>query len=111
MKEYRHPPAAGARLVKGFELLRKQLHLPQYAACLDQPVAHWASANDRWLPWALLSRSVREVLLTPLNELLATPSVGPRKLALLLELLGRAADDPEATGHSEADDPLPRREP
>jgi hypothetical protein len=60
------------------------------ASQLDVPIAHWAVASDRRLPYALLDRTVRQLTTASFGELLATPGVGRKKLAALLILLQRA---------------------
>jgi len=58
---------------------------------LDKPLAYWALPGDRRLPVALLDRSVRRLLETPFEELIATPGIGQKKIASLVTLLRRAA--------------------
>jgi len=62
------------------------------ASQLDLPIAHWAVASDRRLPYALLDRTVRQLTTASCGELLATPGVGRKKFAALLILLQRSLD-------------------
>ena len=59
---------------------------------LDLPIAHWAVASDRRLPYALLDRTIRQLTTASFRELLATPGVGRKKFAALLTLLQRSLD-------------------
>ena len=60
---------------------------------LARSVAYWALSADRRLPVALLDRPVREILETPFERLAATPGIGLKKIAMLITLLRRAADN------------------
>ena len=62
-------PIADYELVSGFELARSKLLTPDFADCLDKPLAFWAMPSDRRLPLALMAK--------PLGELLATPLAKP----------------------------------
>ena len=62
---------------------------------LNLPIAHWAVASDRCLPYALLDRTVGQILKTSLDNLLATPGVGRKKFASLVVLLQRALETAE----------------
>lgn len=59
---------------------------------LDLPIAHWAVASDRRLPYALLDRTVRQLVASSFDSLLATPGVGRKKFAALVVLMQRALD-------------------
>ncbi len=63
---------------------------------LDLPIAHWAVASDRRLPYALLDRTVRQLVSTPFDGLLATPGVGRKKFTALVMLMQRAWDAKDA---------------
>src|SRR5438093_2350080 len=54
------------------------------------PLAYWALPTDRRLPKALLGLSLRDIVGTPFAKLRATPGIGAKKLATLIELLERA---------------------
>lgn len=62
------------------------------ASQLDLPIAHWAVASDRRLPFALLDRTVRQITTASYEHLLATPGVGRKKFASLVMLLQRASE-------------------
>ncbi len=81
-------------LVAHFERLREQLLEEKCDDRLDRPLAFWALASDRRLPFAFLGRTLRDLLNTPFDELLATPGVGHKKIASLITLLVRATKDP-----------------
>ena len=76
-----------------FERLRKRLLEENDAERLQKPLAYWALASDRRLPFAFLGRTLNELLNTPFEELLATPGVGHKKIASLITLLVRATTD------------------
>lgn len=63
---------------------------------LELPIAHWAVASDRRLPYALLDRTVRQLTTTSFEDLLGTPGVGHKKFASLVMLLQRAWEAAEA---------------
>jgi len=72
---------------------------------LEKPLAYWALPGDRRLPVALLDHSLRRLLDTPFEELIATPGIGQKKIASLVTLLRRAARadvTPESTDSDEA---------
>ncbi|MEO8494064.1 MAG: hypothetical protein ABI614_03270 [Planctomycetota bacterium] len=73
------------------------------ASQLELPIAHWAVASDRRLPYALLDRTVRQLTTAALDDLLATPGVGRKKFAALLMLLQRALE----AGEKPADATVP----
>ena len=80
------------QIVSRFEGLRKILLAEAYADHLDKPLAYWALPTDRRLPLALLGRSLADLLNTPLAKLSATPGIGRKKTASLVQLLARAAN-------------------
>lgn len=86
------------RLVSRFEAVRKRL-LADHPERLNKPLVYWALPSDRRLPLAFLGRKLEELLSTPFEELLATPGVGQKKIASLIMLLSRAAEEspPEET--------------
>ena len=73
---------------------------------LDLPIAHWAVASDRRLPFALLDRTVRQITMASYESLLATPGVGRKKFASLVMLLQRASEAVEAPTELVATAPL-----
>jgi hypothetical protein len=80
-------------LVAHFERLRKSLLEEKADERLDKPLAYWALASDRRLPFAFLGRTLNDLLHTPFEELLATPGVGQKKICSLITLLSRAMKD------------------
>ncbi|HUY92285.1 MAG TPA: hypothetical protein VMV10_26325 [Pirellulales bacterium] len=80
------------QLTLRFESVRKQLLEPRFADCLDRALAFYAVSSDRHLPLALIRRSIRELINTPLDQLQAVPGIGPKKLGILINLLGRAVE-------------------
>jgi hypothetical protein len=89
-------PIADYELVSGFELARSKLLTPEFADCLDKPLAFWAVPSDRRLPLALMAKPLGELLGTSLTELFATPGIGRKKIRTMIELLGRASRRDEA---------------
>jgi len=83
------------RLVASFDEVRKKLLSKEFADRLDKPLAYWALPSDRSSPIALLGRTLRDLLATPLatpfDELYATAGIGQKKIRSLVELLQRAA--------------------
>lgn len=77
-------------LVAHFERLRKSLLDEKADERLAKPLAYWALASDRRLPFAFLGRTLNDLLHTPFEELLATPGVGQKKICSLITLLSRA---------------------
>jgi hypothetical protein len=80
-------------LVAHFERLRRSLLEAKADERLDKPLAYWALASDRRLPFAFLGRTLKDLLHTPFEELLATPGVGQKKICSLITLLSRAMKD------------------
>jgi hypothetical protein len=84
------------KLVSNFERLRSELQTERYANHLRQQLGFWALPNDRRLPLTFLGRTLGELLDSSFEELYATPGIGQKKIASLIELLARAvAEDPE----------------
>lgn len=78
-----------------FNRLREKLAGARYAERRGRPISFWALPNDRRLPFALLDRSVDDLVAKNYGDLAATPGVGAKKIATLLTLLERATkDDP-----------------
>lgn len=76
---------------------------------LDLPIAHWAVASDRRLPYALLDRTVRQLTTASYDSLLATPGVGRKKFATLVMLLQRVSEvveTPEEASSNPVPDPI-----
>lgn len=74
------------------DLCRRLAELP-IQQHLDRPLGYWALAGDRRLPYALLDQRVREIIQTSFAELSRTPGIGKKKLASLVILLERVAQD------------------
>ncbi len=79
------------RLVGTYERLRKSLLERPDDGRLDKALSYWVLPTDRRLPIAFLDRPLRELLSRPLDELMATPGVGHKKIMGFFELLKRAA--------------------
>jgi hypothetical protein len=79
------------RLVGTYERLRKSLLERADDGRLDKALSYWVLPTDRRLPIAFLDRSLRELLSKPLDELMATPGVGQKKIMGFFDLLKRAA--------------------
>jgi hypothetical protein len=105
MKSIKTVSAEELQVASRFEALRKILLSEAYADHLDKPLAYWALPADRRLPLALLGRTLRDLLDTALVELSATPGIGRKKTATLVQLLARAANTDPAELPSEIFDP------
>jgi len=79
------------RLVGTYERLRKSLLERADDGRLDKALSYWVLPTDRRLPIAFLDRPLRELLSKPLEELMATPGVGHKKILGFFDLLRRAA--------------------
>jgi hypothetical protein len=79
------------RLVGTYERLRKSLLERPDDGRLDKALSYWVLPTDRRLPIAFLDRPLRGLLLLPLDELMATPGVGHKKILGFFDLLKRAA--------------------
>jgi hypothetical protein len=79
------------RLVGTYERLRKALYERPDDGRLDKALSYWVLPTDRRLPIAFLDRTLRELLSQPLDELMATPGVGHKKILGFFDLLKRAA--------------------
>lgn len=79
------------RLVGTYERLRKSLIDRPDDGRLDKALSYWVLPTDRRLPIAFLDRSLRELLTLPLDDLMATPGVGHKKILGFFDLLKRAA--------------------
>jgi hypothetical protein len=79
------------RLVGTYERLRKSLLEHPDDGRLDKALSYWVLPTDRRLPIAFLDRPLRDLLSLPLDELMATPGVGHKKILGFFDLLKRAA--------------------
>jgi hypothetical protein len=86
------------RLVGTYERLRKSLVERPDDGRLDKALSYWVLPTDRRLPIAFLDRPLRDLLGQPLDELMATPGVGQKKIMGFFDLLKRAskASSPDA---------------
>jgi len=78
------------RLVGTYERLRKSLLEQPDEDRLNKALSYWVLPTDRRLPIAFLDRTLRELLSCPLDELMATPGVGQKKILGFFDLLKRA---------------------
>ena len=102
--------AEEVQVIGRFEGLRKVLLGPAYAEHLDKPLCYWALPTDRRLPLAFLGRTLRDLLGVPFAELAATPGIGRKKIASLVQLLARAANTDPAELPAVILDPPPPAE-
>src|SRR3990172_7624959 len=79
------------RLVGTYERLRKSLVSHSDDSRLDKSLSYWVLPTDRRLPIAFLDRTLRDLLSRPLDELMATPGVGQKKVLGFFDLLKRAS--------------------
>lgn len=79
------------RLVGTYERLRKSLLSQPDDGRLDKSLSYWVLPTDRRLPIAFLDRTLRDLLSRPLDELMATPGVGQKKVLGFFDLLKRAS--------------------
>jgi hypothetical protein len=79
------------RLVGTYERLRKTLLERPDDGRLDKALSYWVLPTDRRLPIAFLDRPLRDLLSQPLDDLMATPGVGQKKILGFFDLLKRAA--------------------
>lgn len=78
------------RLEGTYERLRRALVAGPQDGRIDQPLSYWVLPTDRRLPIAFLDRPIRELLESPLEELMQTPGVGQKKILGFFDLLRRA---------------------
>lgn len=79
------------RLAGTYQRLRNQLLAQPDDGRLDRQLSYWVLASDRRLPIAFLDRPLRALLDKSLEDLMATPGVGQKKIVGFFELLRRAA--------------------
>ena len=79
------------RLVGTYERLRRTLQELPRDGRLDKALSYWVLPTDRRLPIAFLDQSLGELLSLSLDELMATPGVGQKKIMGFFDLLRRAA--------------------
>jgi len=92
MQRSPNPAAWNYRLAIEFDHVRAELRSPDRTDRLATTVSHWALPTDRYVPRVFLGHTLAELLDTPFDKLSATPSVGPRKLDVLIGVLRRAAE-------------------
>lgn len=78
------------RLEGTYERLRRALLAGPDDGRIDHPLSYWVLPNDKRLPIAFLGRSLRELLKSPLDDLMQTPGVGQKKILGFFDLLRRA---------------------
>ncbi len=88
-------PHDSYRLVGAYERLRKTLReLPEDQSpdesVLDKHLSYWVLPADKRLPIAFLDQTLGSLLELSLEELLATPGVGKKKIISFFDLLRRA---------------------
>jgi hypothetical protein len=99
------------RLVGTYERLRKSLLEQPNSDRLDKALSYWVLPTDRRLPIAFLDRTLRDLLSCPLDDLMATPGVGQKKILGFFDLLKRALKTtPDAPFGLSGDDGATRRQ-
>jgi hypothetical protein len=78
-------------LIGKFEEIKKTLARKKYTGIRDRHLGYWVLAGDRGLPHAFLGQTLGGILETSFEDLVTTPGVGQKKIALLIELLERAS--------------------
>jgi hypothetical protein len=78
------------RLASWFNDVRQRLLELAPPARLDKPLAYWVLPGDRRLPLIFMGRTLKDLLSTPFEELMATPGVGQKKMIAMVGLLERA---------------------
>lgn len=87
-------------LMSEFEEICHQFAATTNVGWHEKPISHWARQGDRRLPYALLRRSVGELIHASFADLASTPGIGPKKIASLLVLLRRALNDQGSQEHA-----------
>jgi hypothetical protein len=83
-----------ARLRSQFDSLAKQLSRPENAGRCLRRLSDWTAITDRSVPFALLERSVKDVVDGGFDAAAATNGVGVKKLKGLIGILERVCNDP-----------------
>jgi hypothetical protein len=100
------------RTLTNLRSLRETLLNHSYVDRLEQPLSHWAMREDGQLSTALLGRTVKDLLDSPLEELSATYRIGPTKMRCLIRLLLRVRNGlPSAGIPAECQQPATERHP
>jgi hypothetical protein len=81
------------RIVSRFQTVRETLLHERFSDRLEKPLSFWALPSDRRLPWALLDRTLLDLLETPFEILTKTPGIGQKKFHSFVRLLLRATSD------------------
>jgi hypothetical protein len=76
-----------------FDEISQLLRDPRFASRCEKPIGYWALAGDRRLPYALLERTVGDIISSSFRDLSQTPAIGKKKMASLVMLLERVIDD------------------
>lgn len=112
------PSADDVKLAASFDQLRSELLSENNSDRLNKPLAFWVLPDDRRLPLAFLGRTLRDLFSNRFTDLAATPGVGQKKMASLVQLLHRAAtQDPaentftKTSSAGEDAEPAPQYEP
>lgn len=77
------------RLRLYFVTLDAVLKQPQYLNCCRRTLADWASANDHAVPYALINRTVQDILTMGFDDVASIPGIGIKKLYGLIRILER----------------------
>jgi len=93
MKPGRPTSPEAYTLLSRFDEIREELDRGGDAAKMARPLGYWALPRDRRLPYALLDRTLGDLIGTAFTVISATPGIGPKKIASLVMLLERAVQD------------------
>ena len=84
MKPVRPASPEAYTLQLRFNELREALDRSDHQNKLNRPLGYWALPRDRRLPYALLDRTLTELIGTAFADISATPGIGPKKVASLV---------------------------
>jgi hypothetical protein len=76
-----------------FDEISQLLRDSRFASRCEKPIGYWALTGDRRLPYALLERTVGDIVASSFKDLSQTPAIGKKKMAALVMLLERVVDE------------------
>lgn len=91
------------------DALIRSLSKPEYAPRRRRRLVDWTATSDRSIPFALLDKTVQEIVDGGFDTVVATPGVGFKKIKGLLDILERVYADHEFTAVETAPSTLPGR--
>jgi hypothetical protein len=92
-----------------FDELAQRLNRPENAERLRRRLSEWTAVSDRSVPFALLDKTVQELLSAGFDAAASTDGVGIKKLRGLITLLERACNDPLSVAWESGDSQAPAR--